>query len=125
MLFLILACIFTAMASIDTKVIKILADSGGGGGGPIKLPLNVPIAFGFLSSKYPEFDFVLKRVLSEKSLVDVPAESFHLILKLEVTSKDHADQVENCELDYVEDLQTVITKVEMRCEHESKTYMYA
>lgn len=121
-LFLILACIFGTMAKIDPKVFKILTDNGGGGGG---VPLKVPIAFGLLSSKYPEFDYALKRVLSGKSQVDVPAQSFHLILKLEVTSEDHADQVKNCELDYVEDLQTVITKVKMKCELEDKTYTYA
>lgn len=118
-LFLILACIFGAMAKIDPEVFKILTDSGGG------VPLKVPIAFGLLSSKYPEFNYALRRVLSEKSQVDVPAQSFHLILKLEVTSEDHADRVENCELDYVEDLQTVITKVKMKCGREGKTYTYA
>lgn len=86
-----------------------------------KVASQVPIIFGLFSLKYPEFDYVMKRVVSGQSQV---VAGHRVELKLEVTPKDSADQVKNCELDYVTNLQQELTSIGMKCDHCSKTYTY-
>lgn len=82
---------------------------------------TVHTAFSLLGTEYPEFDYILKRVVSGTSQI---AAGKHFRLKVEVTPKDHADQVKNCEIYLYENLQSTITEINLKCENDSKEFVY-
>lgn len=120
-LFLTFLGIFGASLAIDDKVLVSL--TGGlsdlGQDGLVHVTSEAPTLFNLLKGKYPDFDYTFKRIVSGKSQVVAGSRYY---AKIEVTPKDHADQVKNCDLDYVEDLKHVFTKIELKC--DDKTYTY-
>lgn len=76
-------------------------------------------AFSLLHTKYPEFDYILKRVVSGKSQVVAGSRA---VLQVEVGPKDHADQTKQCELDLTENLQKEIVIIRMKCDGKDFEY---
>lgn len=122
-LFLTLLGIFGVSFAIDDKVLASLL----GGFSEIDekglsdVASKVPVVFDLLYGKYPEFNYVLKRVVSGKSQ---PVAGSRTILKVELTHGLLQPEVKNCDLDYTEDLKSVIIKAEVKCEQDEKTYTY-
>lgn len=118
-----LLCLFGVSFAIDAQVLSSLV----GGFSEIdekgldKAAAVVPTAFNLLYPKYPEFNYVLKRVVSGKSQ---PVAGSRTILKVELTHGVLQPEVKKCDLDFVEDLKSEITKVEVKCENDSLTYTY-
>lgn len=76
--------------------------------------------FGLFKYKYPEFDYILKRVVSGKHQVVAGS---HTIYQIEVGPRDHADQTHACEIDMYRSLGDVINKVSMDC-NDGKKFVY-
>lgn len=77
--------------------------------------------FNQFSNKYPEFNYILKRISSGKTEVFAGQ---HYKLQITVGEKDHADQTKECKVDFYENLEVNLIQVDMECENDGKTFTY-
>lgn len=88
------------------------------------LPNKAPVVhglFSLLSSKNPEFPYILKSIVSGKVQI---VQGSHTVLKIEAGLKDNPNETKKCELDYIKNLNDAFSHILLECEGDSKFYMW-
>lgn len=86
-----------------------------------ELEPKVTTAFEQLSSKNDDFVYTTKRLVSGKS--QVVAGTRYMLL-VEAAPKDNANDVKNCDVRILQNLNGQLDEVEVKCEHHDKTFRY-
>ena len=77
--------------------------------------------FSHLSTQYPEFDYILKRIVSGQTQV---VQGRNASYRIEAAPKDHADQTIPCSATVYKNLQHEVEISRVKCENNDKTFVY-